>query len=279
MLRKWITPALAAMTIASFAIADPCTGKVQTAEAKAGCATACPLQSGAQATAQTVSYTQDAKDCADKAAACATKAECADMAKADCEKACDKSAVSFAKFIPAMGYKVGDEKSCCPKMAGEMAQKNGGTVHFVVDGREYASRAEAIVAHQKQLQNFLVELTRVQYAVDGECVPCPEAAMACESKKIQYKVGPALFDSAEEAVRASVMAWNAARQVKAEYTVAGEKTACVKTAGAMAEKANCSVEYVVNGKKTNCTTEAGYLETMASVESALKAIEQVKGQA
>lgn len=280
---KRIAPALAAMSFAAFALAGPCTGDAKTTEAKAdkaGCAAVCPLTG--QATAQTVAFTGDGADkaaCAEKAEACAAKAECTDMAKADCEKACDKADVSFAKFIPAMGYKVGNEKSCCPKMAGEMAQENGGQVHFVVDGREYNNRAEAIVAHQKQLQGYLLELTRVQYAVDGECVPCPDAAKACDSKKVQYKVGPALFDSAEEAVRASVMAWNAAQQVKAEYAVAGEKTACVKTAGAMAEKANCSVEYVVNGKKTNCNVEANYLETMARVESALKAVEQVKGQA
>jgi hypothetical protein len=47
----------------------------------------------------------------------------------------------------------------------------------------------------------------------------------------------------------------------------------------MAKKAGCGVEYVVDGERTKCDKQAGYMDTMARVESALKAIEAVKGQA
>lgn len=204
---------------------------------------------------------------------------------ASCTTTCDGSAktpaVSLVSFMPKMTYNVAGENTCCPKAAAAMASEKHDQIHYVVNNVSYDTKAEAMGAHMKQLNAYMMDLVRIQYAVDGECVACPtaakELASACESKKMQYKVGPATFDSAEAAIAASVMAYNAAHNVSMTYAVGDETTTCSVSAKEMAQKANCSVEYVVNGQRTNCAKTAGYLKTVASVESALKALEAAPG--
>jgi len=198
-----------------------------------------------------------------------------------CTETCDgsdkASGFSLVTFMPKMTYSVGGADTCCPKTAATMAKDSNEHVHYVVNNVSYDSKAEAMDAHAKQLNSYMMDLVRIQYAVDGECVACPTAAKeladSCESKKMQYKVGPATFDSAEAAINASIMAYNAAQKVSMQYAVGDEVTTCTVSAKDMAKKADCSVEYVVNGQRTNCVKTAGYLKTVASVESALKALE------
>jgi hypothetical protein len=213
---------------------------------------------------------------ADKTAECAT--ECATACETACDKPCDgeKTGISFVSYMPKMTYKVGDETMGCSKMAGAKAAEQNTHMHFVVADHEYDNQAEAMTAHAKQLEGMMMDLVRIQYAVNDECVACPVEAKAlaatCETKKLQYKVGPATFDNAEDAIAASIMAYNAAKSVNVQYAVGDEITTCSESAGMMADKANCSVEYVVNGNRTTCSKSAGYMKTLASVESALKAL-------
>ena len=211
-------------------------------------------------------------------------AETAEECTASCEKACDTpcdsgkaNSISYVSYMPKMAYRVGDETTTCVKTAGAMASETNTEMHFVVNGAEFASQEQAMMAHGKQLEGMMMNLVRVQYAVSGECVSCPTEAKAlaasCETKTLQYQVGPATFDNAEDAINASIMAYNAAQKVNVEYVVGDETTTCSKTAGAMASAANCSVEYVVNGQRTHCDKAAAYMKTLASVQSALKALE------
>jgi hypothetical protein len=250
------------------------SAKVMTVSNDSGsCATACPMTGAAVTT-----VSNDAGDCSKTC----DSAKVSTVANGDgeCAKSCDgenAAAVSLVSYMPKMGYRVDGNDTCCPKTAGEMAKKHSAEVHYVVGETEYCNKPEAMAAHAKQLDAYMMDLVRIQYAVDGECVPCPdkakEMAASCSSKKMQYKVGPATFDSAEAAIAASIRAYNAAQKVSMEYAVGDEMTTCSVGAKDMAKKADCSVEYVVNGKRTKCSKEAGYLKTVASVESALKALE------
>ena len=176
-----------------------------------------------------------------------------------------------------MTYKVGNQTMTCSKMAGAKASEQHTHMHYVVNGVEFDDHAQAMIAHAKQLEAKMMDLVRVQLAVNGECVACPDSAKAmadsCESKKLQYRVGPATFDNAEDAIKASIMAYNAAMSVKMEYAVGESTTSCSVSAGEMAKANNCSVEYVVNGQRTGCKTSAGYMKTLVSVQNALKALE------
>lgn len=239
------------------------------AEGASSCGADCPM-TGAAGGAAVMAVSDES--CS---ATCASASSC----ESACETACDgaASATSFVAYMPKMTYKVGNESMTCSKMAGSKAAEQKTHMHFVVAGHEYDDQAEAMVAHGKQLETMMMDLVRIQYAVNGECVACPTEAHAkadsCETQRLQYRVGPATFDSAEDAIKASIMAYNAAQNVKMEYAVGEDTTTCSTSAGMMAKEANCKVEYVVNGKRTNCSKSAAYMKTLASVESALKALE------
>lgn len=250
--------------------------QVKAAEKAQACQTTCAT-AGAQAAVTQVAGEGAVCSEADKAACIAKGEECATACATACEGEPNAAQASLVGYMPKMTFKVGDESTCCPKTAAALAKKSNDHVHYMVNNVSYDDKAEAMGAHAKQLHNYMMDLVRIQYAVNGECVACPDSAKAmaasCTSKNLQYKVGPATFDSAEAAIKASVMAWNAAKNVSMQYAVGDEVTTCSKSAGAMADKASCSVEYVVNGQRTNCSKTAKYMQTVASVESALKALE------
>ncbi len=206
-----------------------------------------------------------------------------DASQAGAPSCCSKGAANSAQaslvsFMPKMAYKIGDQTTTCSKTAAALAEKTGSSMTYVVNGVEYTDKLEAMAANDKQLESYLMDLCRVQYAVDGECVSCPVAAhnmTADGSKPLQYRVGPAVFDNADDAIKASVMAWNASHKVAMEYAVGDELTTCSKSAGMMAEKTGGKVEYVVNGQRTGCAKTAAHMQMMARVQAALKAIEAV----
>ena len=246
-----------------------------TAAAEACCSKDAAVQTVAADKAETCSGTCPLTGAAITTVAADATDECASA----CETACDgesASGISFVSYMPKMTYKVGDESMTCSKMAGAMASEHNTHMHYVVAGNEFDDQAEAMMAHGKQLEGMMMDLVRIQYAVSDECVACPVEAKAlaasCESKTLQYKVGPATFDNAEDAIAASIMAFNAAKSVNVEYAVGEEVTTCSKSAGMMADKAGCSVEYVVKGQRTHCDKAAGYMKTLVKVESALKAL-------
>jgi hypothetical protein len=289
------------MSLTAIAGACPTCGcteaKTENASATQACATACTEAAACEkacetpcdgATATVTQVAAKGEDCAASCTGAAVMAVANDTCDSACDKACDTACetecetgktaqVAFASWMPKMTYKVGDQTMTCSKMAGAKATEQHTHMHYVVNGVEFDSHEKAMTAHAQQLQGMMMDLVRVQFAVDGECVACPDSAKAmadsCESKKLQYRVGPATFDNAEDAIKASIMAYNAAMNVKMEYAVGEQVTACSTSAGEMAKANNCSVEYVVNGQRTGCKTSAGYMKTLVSVQNALKALE------
>jgi len=269
-------PALLSVNAPADKAAGSCSGDKAAAAATSGSAPADKAGTCAGGTTPT------AGTCSTEGKSLTLVSASADGAQANAET-CNKgngpgaSAVSYASYMPKMGYKVGDQTTTCAKTAGAMASEAKTEMHFMVNGAEFASKDKAMMAHAKQLEGMMMDLVRVQYAVGGECVTCPDKARSLaassESKTLQYKVGPAIFDNAEDAIKASIMAYNAVQKVNVEYAVGDEITTCSKTAGEMANAANSSVEYVVNGQRTPCDKTAAYMKTLASVESALKALE------
>ncbi len=275
---------------ASMSVACPTCGcsdaKTETVSANAKeCSTECASTCDTTAAATLAVSDATSGECCG-ASSCDTEAATMTVAGdgKDCAATCDAAStcstaagISYVGYMPAMTYKVGDETMTCSKMAGAKASEKSTHMHYVVKGVEYDDQAKAMSAHAKQLESMMMDLVRVQYAVDGECVACPDAAKemaaSCESKSLQYRVGPATFNKAEDAIKASIMAYNAAMNTKMEYAVGEETTTCSVSAGEMAKAQNCSVEYVVNGQRTNCKTSAGYMKTLASVQNALKALE------
>lgn len=239
------------------------TNVAMTAEAK-DCATAC---SGEKAAAVTnVAMTTEAKDCSNP---------CSEEKMA----ACSGDKAGFA--VPSMAFRVGDTDVACPVSAKAMAAEHKADMGFVVQGVAYQTEAEAKVAHMVAMKNFTESLTRVSLVVNGETVECAEKAAACkdacESTTVQYQVGPVMFDSAEDAVRAAAAAHAAMTSVKMSYAVNGEATNCSVDAKAKSTACGSPVEFVVNGAKTACTKTADYLLTQERMAAAVAAMQKTIG--
>ena len=241
---------------------------------------------GEKAAVQSVAMTGEKKggDCAlacggDKGADVQSVAmTSADGKSGECATPCsDKK--GFA--TPAMAFRVGGETVACPVSAKSMAEKSNAKMEYVVEGVAYTTEAEAKVAHQVAMRNFTESLTRVTLVVNGEKVACAEkaaaCATACDSTKIQYQVGPAMFDNAEDAVRAAAAAYAAMQNVAMTYEVNGEKTACSTDAAKNAKACGGSVQYVVNGQNTPCSKTADYMLTREQMAAAVDAVQKTIG--
>jgi hypothetical protein len=271
--------------------ATPCSGEqvaVQNVALKADskdCATPC---SGDKAAVRNVALTTDAEDCAtpcsgEKAAVqnvvMTTDAkDCATACSDEKMAACD-SPKGFA--TPTMAFQVGDKSVACPVSAKAMAAESKSDMKFVVEGVAYATEGEAKLAHMIAMERFNDSLTRVALVVNGEKIECAEMAAACadacESTKIQYQVGPAMFDNAEDAVRAAAAAFAAMQSVKMTYAVNGEATNCSVDAKAKSASCGSPVQFVVNGAATPCDQTAKYLLTRERMAAAVAAVQKTIG--
>jgi len=246
-----------------------------TAEQKAQCAEKAQACSGAEgAAAITLAATTTAGPgcggCADGDADCG---KCAN--KASCTEAQQVSFESWRKTIPVMGYSVGEKTTTCSKSAAAMASECDSEVAYVVNGQKFESQADAMAAHTAALNSHLDSMTRVSFVVAGEDTMCPATAGAmCEKtgQAMQYRVGPAVFDSAEKAVKAAAMAYGMSHSVAMSYEVDGEATTCSKSAAKMSESCGKGMTYVVGSTKTGCDVQSANLLANERLVKALDAI-------
>lgn len=106
------------------------------------------------------------------------------------------------------------------------------------------------------------------------------AGQMCEKtgQAMKYRVGPAVFDSAEEAVKAAAMAYSMARSVAMSYEVDGKTTTCSKTAAKMCNGKAEAMTYVVGETKTHCNVQADHMLASERVSKALEALEMATRQ-
>lgn len=185
-------------------------------------------------------------DCAKK---CAT-------AKASCEVRGKK--VEYD--VPAMTYKVGDKETCCEKMALEAAKGEEKAVKFIVAGKSFDTKSEAMTAYAETLDNYLNnQVLTVRYAVGDECVACPMAAGALaksKNEKMKYRLASFNFDDQEKADKALA----AAKKAIDGGCKAGEaKGCCAAKAEAKGESKDGEVKKVADAKEgqpAGCTGHA-----------------------
>src|SRR5690606_16425293 len=160
-----------------------------------------------------------------------------------------------------------------------LSQASGQPVIYLVGQQSFEDASEATQAYAAELTSYLDKATRVTFAVDGECIPCPDAASkACsaEGKTMTYRVAGRDFTSAEAAVRAAAMAYAASRQVNVNYAVNGECAgSCEKTAAEKSMATAQPVVYRVGDKETKCDVQASVMLAIARIEAAVTAVQAV----
>ncbi|MBK8913560.1 MAG: hypothetical protein IPM64_02995 [Phycisphaerales bacterium] len=217
-------------------------------------------------------FAGDDAGCTAKAAAksgeCAKK--CA-VAKASCEVKGKK--VEYD--IPAMTYQVGETSTQCEKAALEAAKGDEKAVKFVVAGKNYDTKTEAMDAYAAALDSYLnSQVLTVRYAVGDECVPCPATAkeMAAKSeKKLTYRVASFTFDSQEKADAALAAAKKA---VNGGCCAKGEGAA----KGCCAKKGQTASASDSKGEKKECTAGEGATVAKASDEKKIGCCEKACGK-
>lgn len=218
----------------------------------AALALACSAYAGGEGCTQAAA----AKDGA-KAASCGEK-------KDGCAKAC-----SGKDAMPTMSYKVGDKSACCPNEAKTLAKGDEKAIKYVVAGKEYTDKAEAMKAYGTQLTDYVGTMTTVRFVVGDECVACPMAAgeMAKKSnKQVQFRVASATFDKKEDAEAAAKKAKEAADKVTMKMVADGKEVSCDQAKDAK------GVEYVIGDMKTCCESTAKVELAKAKIKAISNAV-------
>lgn len=236
------------------------------------CETSCETSCEGEATVTTVALSAEA-GCSQPATACEGTGVASHQASV--------VAAAFRSGMPHVAYCVGGKKTSCEIEAGELAKASGAPVTWEVAGVGYETQDDAGRAYATALNGYLDTMTRVSFVVGDECVECPmQAGQMCETtgEPMRYRVGPAVFDSAEAAVKAAAIAYGASRQVKLGHKVNGESTSCAESIAGARACEQTALTYTVGSKETGCEIEASCLLATARIQAAEDAIMRVAGQ-
>jgi hypothetical protein len=162
-----------------------------------------------------------------------------------CSKAASTGRVdAVMQGLPHMVYKVGDFESCCPEAARAKAGADG-KVQYLVAGKAYDCKAEALTALSAQLEEEAGKMSKLAFAVGEESFCCPmTAGQVAKTKNLAmtYRVAGIDFDSQDKANSAvklvsAVLASGAAdstTQLAGQPAASGCAKSCAKTAAAAA---------------------------------------------
>mgnify|MGYP003573567777 CR=1 FL=1 len=179
--------------------------------------------------------------------------ECSAQKQGECE-GCPITAAM--KNLPQLSYAVGDEKTCCPQAASELAEKAGKPVHFVVAKKTYSKEAEAKLA--------LVEETERFVSAFGEPKTCSiSGTTTVAGKKLSCSV---------QATQTAALVKDAMQKVKLAYVVGEKQCHCPVEAKRVAEETGAPIVFVVGKETTPCNITARLNFARAKYRAAVEAL-------
>ncbi len=176
--------------------------------------------------------------------------------------------------MPSMWYRVGEELTCCPKAAADMALKVGKPIKYVVDEKLFEKETDAMVALTGLLDERVAELKTVQYSVNGKCGRCPLSARALAKKaktQVAYVVGGAEFVDQTKAAKAVKLVSDAVANMMITYKVGDSSFRCGKSASAKAGEVGKTMRFMVGSEETCCEVSAKLMLAKAKVRAAVEA--------
>ena len=253
-----------------------CSSSKTASDCKSTCSSAKTVAAGKTCCASS----KTAADCKSTCSSAKTVAGGKSCDPAACaKKGCDPSQCSSAMACcsaPKMAYKVGSDMTCCSKTAHKMAKANGSEIKFVVAGKEYCNKPDAMTAYGEALESYLGNMTTVRYMAGGKCVSCPMEAEGLAKKSdgtVKYCVGSFQFDDEKRAALAAEAGKAAAHKVKMTMMVDGKSYCCSKSAKTACDKSGKSCTYVVGDNcKTECKVTAQVELAKARIDAARDAI-------
>ena len=137
--------------------------------------------------------------------------------------------------LPSLAFEVAGEVTQCDQRAAELAEKEGESIHYVVQ-QVFSNESDAQQALVAATEEMLAQLTTPSKCeisgvttIGGKSIECPTAAAEVA----------AAVDKAVEAVQVS-------------YKVGDKECTCPNQAKALAAESGAETTFVVNGEETCC---------------------------
>ncbi len=190
--------------------------------------------------------------------ACAT-AECG----ASCGKDCQDCPITAAmKALPQMTFAVGEEKTCCPKTAAELAQKANAPIHYVVADKSFDTESDAKLALVEATEQFVAAFAEPKVCKESGKVTIAGQELCCENA----------------AARTAAVAKAAMDKVEMTYLVGEKECHCPVEAAKLAKDSGDPTVYVVAGESTCCNVTARLNLARAKYKAAVVAVTQAETQ-
>lgn len=222
---------------------------------------------------------------ADKAqtAQAAAPAGCATESKSGCAAAaCSGQSLRYKNAaIPVMLYDVAGERMGCPKSAVALAAEKNCAVKYVVDGKAYENKAEALNAEVAVLEAYLTDVLSVKYGVGEEMTCCPKTAETLakkNGKKVCYRLTGYTFKDQGEAEKAAKLARLAAESLNMKIMVGDEAFDCPMKAAEAAKQCGKEVDYCIGTMRTTSESAAKIQLEIEKIKAAVDKIEECCGQ-
>jgi hypothetical protein len=196
-------------------------------------ATSCPSSCSGQGSA-TLTSAAPSDGC--PASTCETSA-CAAASGSECQEC--PGAAAMAR-LPKMTFVVGEEKTCCPDAATELAKTSDGCVKYAVADETFDCQATA--------HRALVETTEKFVSTFVEPKTCSQSGLT--------SVAGNQFQCDQAAKQCSTVARSAMDNVRMTYLVGEKSCHCPNEAKQLAETSGDPIVYVVDDQKTCCDLTA-----------------------
>jgi len=188
-------------------------------------------------------------------------------ATADCEaRGCDGEGCPVAlamEQLSRISFAVGDQKTCCPKAAGELAKKLQAKIQFVVADKSFATESDAKLA--------LVEATEKYVSVFAKPKKCSASGtITVAGKKLNCET---------RAGQTARIVQTAMDKVRFTYLVGDKECHCPIEAKQVGEKTGKERLYVVGDEKTGCSVTARLNLARAKYKAAVLALVQADAKA
>ena len=195
-----------------------------------------------------------ASGCAVAAAGCGDAKACATTVALQGDKLCP---IDLAlEKLPKISFAVGEEKTCCPKAAGELAKKSGTPIHFVVAEKTYAKESDAKLALVEATEKYVSDFAKPKKcAVSGTITVAGDKCGCDKSAAHKAKVVQAAMDN-----------------VKFTYLVGEKKCHCPVEAKQVAKESGQDTLFVVGDEKTKCSVTARLNLARAKYKAAIQAL-------
>jgi hypothetical protein len=165
--------------------------------------------------------------------------------------------------LPKMSFAVGEEKTCCPKAAGELAKKSGAPIQFVVADQTFAKESDAKLALVEATEKCVAEFAKPKVCSVTGTITVADRKLDCEIKAAQTaKIVQTAMDN-----------------VKFTYLVGDKECHCPIEAKEVAKNTGKETIYVVGEEKTGCSVTARLNLARAKYKAAVQALVQADSKA